>query len=236
MLNAKEVLRYLRTLIVYDHKQLDDEQDDLEEENVTKKDDLYIKYGHESWQPSFWKWDARKNYSNITFSELKAVGLDGTYLTMSEFFKDVIRLGLEHYEMDPSDHVDDCFTPEQEKIRKKARKLKTGPRVLDPAPGVEVTEPSDMSDHETGTEDFEDIINENVTAAEPEASSNQQETTSAIPISTSDKRQPSQLIFEAMLESSFNNEENVPIPACLNHLVWDNCVIKKNKGGPFNLA
>ena len=90
MLNAKEVLRYLRTLIVYDHKQLDDEQDDLEEESVTKKDDLYIKYGHESWQPSFWKWDARKNYSNITFSELKAVGLDGTYLTMSEFFKDVI--------------------------------------------------------------------------------------------------------------------------------------------------
>ena len=64
-------------------------------------------------------------FSNITFSELKAVGLDGTYLTLLEFFKDFIRLELEHYEMDPSDHVDDCFTPEQEKIRKKARKLKT---------------------------------------------------------------------------------------------------------------
>ena len=100
---------------------------------------------------------------------------------------------------------------------------------MDPAPEVVVTEPSDMSDHDTDTEDFEDNRNDNVIAAEPEATSNQQEATSAVPISTSDKRQPSQLIFESMLESSFNNEENVPIPACLNHLVWDNCVIKKNK-------
>ena len=94
-------------------------------------------------------------------------------------------MGLEHYDMDPSDHVDDCFTPDQEKILKKARNLKTCPRVLDPAPEVVATVTSDMSDHDTDIESFEDDINENVTAAEPEATSNEQETTSAI--STSDK-------------------------------------------------
>ena len=110
----------MRNIIVYDHNQT--ENDD---ENEEKKDELYIKYGDKTWEPSFWpnnlwKWSDVKNFSNITIKELKEHGLGGIYPTLTDFFKDVIRMGLQHYQINADDNINNDFTSEQESRRKKA--------------------------------------------------------------------------------------------------------------------
>ena len=94
LLKAKEAIKILRNLIVYDHNH--SSIGDSEEEHTKKKELIYIKYGDKSWEPSFWpnhlwKWEDVQNFSNVTVSELKDVGLDGLYDNVTDFYKDFIR-------------------------------------------------------------------------------------------------------------------------------------------------
>ena len=45
-------INILHNLIVYDHNHLKDDED-LEDE-VKKREEIYIRYGDPSWEPSFW--------------------------------------------------------------------------------------------------------------------------------------------------------------------------------------
>ena len=137
LLKAKEAIKILRNLIVYDHNH--SSIGDSEEEHTKKKELIYIKYGDKSWEPSFWpnhlwKWEDVQNFSNVTVSELKDVGLDGLYDNVTDFYKDVIRMGLEHYSLDPNEHISESYTEEEESSRKKARHIKDAPKVRNNPP------------------------------------------------------------------------------------------------------
>ena len=137
LLKAKEAIKILRNLIVYDHNQ--SSIGESEERFAKKKEQIYIKYGAKSWEPSFWpnhlwKWEDVQNFSNVTVSELKDVGLDGVYESVTDFYKDVIRMGLEHYSLDPDEHIDENYNEEEEASRKKARHIKDAPRIRNNPP------------------------------------------------------------------------------------------------------
>ena len=102
-MNAKETIKALRSVIVFDHN-TGNGKDDM------RKPELYIRYGGSSWEPVFWpnhlwKWDLVKNFSNIKFADLQEMKLNEKYRTLTDFFKDVIRMAFEYYGLDPIDHV-----------------------------------------------------------------------------------------------------------------------------------
>ena len=102
-MNAKETIKALRSVIVYDHN-TGNGKDDM------RKPELYIKYGGSSWEPVFWpnhlwKWDLVKNFSNIKFANLQEMKLNEKYRSLTDFFKDLIRMAFEYNGLDPIDHV-----------------------------------------------------------------------------------------------------------------------------------
>ena len=137
LLKAKEAIKILKNLIVYDHNH--SRIGESEEEHAKKKELIYIKYGDKCWEPSFWpnhlwKWEDVQNFSNVTVSELTDVGLDGVYDSVTDFYKDVIRMGLEHYSLDPNEHIAESYTEEEESSRKKTRHIKDAPKVRNNPP------------------------------------------------------------------------------------------------------
>ena len=180
LLKAKEAIKILRNLIVYDHNHLKDDED-LEDE-VKKREEIYIRYGDPSWEPSFWpnhlwKWSDIQNFSNVTVSELKDVGLDNLYPNLTDFYRDVIRMGFEYFSLDPNEHLDEMFTEEEEDSRKRSRFIKSAPKAKKPrtSPTQSVfDEEQFVSAQEDVEREYEyrlPVISENIVAEDPHSDS-----------------------------------------------------------------
>ena len=81
LLKAKEAIKILRNLIVYDHNHLEDDEDS--EDEVKKREEIYIRYGHPSWEPSFWpnhlwKWSDIQNFGPSVDDQAVSLSDDGT--------------------------------------------------------------------------------------------------------------------------------------------------------------
>ena len=88
-MTCRQTIQSLRAFIVYDYN------------TRNKKRSVNIKYGCATWKPSFWpdqlwSWETIENFSDITNAHIETRGLKN----VTSFFKDVLRMAMNHYELD----------------------------------------------------------------------------------------------------------------------------------------
>ena len=130
LLNRKETITVLRNLIIYDRQETDDNYD-------RTRSELWLKYGDESWQPSFWptrlwNWSKMRNFCRLTVKDLEDAGLAGRFATLVDFFKYVITIGFEQLNLDQNDFLVETYDVAEERKRKKKRHIKTAPTTKSP--------------------------------------------------------------------------------------------------------
>ena len=240
LLKAKEAIKVLRHLVIQDHNK------HHEDEEGTPKDNLYIKYGSETWEPTFWpsnlwKWENMKNFSNITVADMKKAGLGETYENLTDFFRDVIRMAFQKYEIDPTEHITESYTEKEENLRKKSRHIKSAPKIVNPAPP---TPPRPLSDVFVEAEEdvFEQEYQYRPAAAfthlpEEEEVPNANDNVGEIPgrINNQGYEPETEPILTALFRDS-PNEGEVSVPRCALRKVRPNWVIKRSKTGATSIA
>ena len=236
LLNRKKTIEALRDLIVYDHNKSTGE----------KKNARYIKYGEESWEPSFWpndiwKWSDITNFSDIRVKMLRDAGLSDRYQTLSAFFKDVLKMGFDHLKLNENDHVSDKFTKEQERRLKKVRHIKSPPVVTTHASNsneavadsprstssVAASENPVFSDGLPNSE--EEFVGEQYEYHPPSDTGRIDEN----PVPAGTGIEP-----ETSIESSFSSDENVSevdVPYSAKGRVWPNCKVQRNMRGASSI-
>ena len=119
--NYKEVLCYVRYLIVKDRKI-----------RLPDSNNKQIKYGEKSWEPSFWPNDMlvwcenHKNFSNIRTRDFTGK------LSILDVLREAVKRGLVASGVDPENYYDKTnFTKEMEMKRKRNRGLHVHPEILD---------------------------------------------------------------------------------------------------------
>ena len=119
--NYKEVLCYVRYLIVKDRKI-----------RLPESNNKQIKYGDKTWEPTFWPNDMlvwsenRKNFSNIKTQDFTGK------LSILDVLREAIKRGLVASGVDPENYYDkNIFTKEMEMKRKRNRGMHVQPEILD---------------------------------------------------------------------------------------------------------
>ena len=242
LLNREEAVEALRDLIVYDHNKC--------VEGTKKKKERYIKYGQESWEPSFWpnhiwSWDKMKNFSEIRVENLRNAGLRSKYNTLVDFWKHVLQLGFAHLKLDPSEYIKDSFDEHQAKMRRRAKHIKSPPVITNVAPSSNTTAPELENPDDEGLAHSEEEFSENFAPHEVELEGEQYQYRPISDSSGSNSVQnyeppaPSANASEepSSLESLFfaANDE-VPIPRTALSRVWPNCRVKRNQRGASSIS
>ena len=173
------------------------------------------------------------------------MGLDNLYPNLTDFYRDVIRMGFEYFSLDPNEHLDEMFTEEEEDSRKRSRFIKSAPKAKKPR-----TSPTqsvfDEEQFVSAQEDVEreyqyrlPVISENIVAEDPHADTVDHLSSDNLsipvdplvsidPVEEAAKNSPESEPMLKALFQSFEQEKEVPIPQSALSLVWENC------GTPLN--
>ena len=171
-------------------------------------------------------------------------------------------MGLQHYQINADDNINDDFTSEEESRRKKARHIKAAPEAFHHEPRVMTPDSprSDVDEHwaRLNREYMPDVYEfpPNVENVETDdrlstADDNQTSTAEVVTQSETEPVLPESVLREpvlpepvlpepgAILKSLFEtntNCEDLPVPISMLTQVWPECVIKRNKGGASTLS
>ena len=231
LMNYSEVIKVLRQLIVFDHNESKDK----------KQKEIYIKYGEESWEPSFWpnnlwKWENMINFSKLTVQHLRDAGLYDRFRTVVDFLKYVVTTGFEQLELNPDNHISAEFNDVEESKRKKVRRIISSPIVQRPATSsITAAEAPDLQridDVPLSEEDF--VGGEHYEYRGQSEYVHLEVENSPTPVQAGPSREP-----ELTLENLFSQNENsaeISIPRTALGRVWPNCTVKRNKKGASSVS
>ena len=231
LLNRKKTIEALRDLIVYDHNKSTGE----------KKKARYIKYGEESWEPSFWpndiwKWSDISNFSDIRVKMLRDAGLSERYKTVVAFFKDVLKMGFNHLQLNENDHVSDKFDKKKEERLKKVRHIKSSPVVTNPVNRSNVAE--NESSRSTSSVSDNPELSDGLPNSEEDFAGEQYEYHPPSDTGRIEETPGTGVVHESSIENLFCLDENVTevdVPLSAKERVWPNCKVQRNMKGASSI-